>query len=416
MHEFQDLTFYVKQPELFKGWKWLIIWEELIPGTTTKIRIRKTFDLNRAYYVARPELREQRAQEILRTVTERLAQKYKEQGPVKPELSKTKIVDAMAFALKVKCKTDREHTRITYTSFTNIFIDWLRDTDNLHLLVSDFSRVLAVKFLDWVMLERTTRKGRALSNRTYNNYILNMRSLFYELVKRGYMAENPFSNHKKRKEEQKLRHPFNQEDADKVARYVYRENKMVYLAILLISHCGLRISELRRLRARDFQLDRGLIVMGGDQTKNKDAAFITIPQVIMPTLLSYEIEKIPHSWLVFGEKIQPHPSKGLGRNTISNHFREMLRSMQKQKMLRSIEGYSAYSWKDTGAIAMVKSGMDILAIQKHLRHRSLETTQRYLQSLGIINRDVRDFKGIIFRLPTEFEAEDQQLNNIHEAA
>lgn len=401
MHEHQDQTIYLKPPWLFKGWKWLIIWEEFVPGTTDKIRIRKTFDLNRAYYITRPDIRAQRAEEILKNVTERMAKRAKESAKPQSSQGAISIAEAMALALKVKCKTDREHTRITYTSFTNIFNEWLTSQHLETLPVSEFSRVLAVKFLDWVMMERTTRKGGALSNRTYNNYILNMRSLFYELVKREYITENPFSNQAKRKEEQKLRHPFTQEDADKVARYVYEHNKMVYLAILLISHCGLRISELRRLRARDFKLDRGLILMGGNQTKNKDAAFITIPEVIIPTLLSFKIEEIPHSYLVFGEKIKPHPTKGLGRNTISNHFREMLRTMKKEKMLRSIEGYSAYSWKDTGAIAMVKSGMDILAIQKHLRHRSLETTQRYLQSLGIINRDIRDFKGVIFRLPGE---------------
>ena len=145
-----------------------------------------------------------------------------------------------------------------------------------------------------------------------------------------------------------------------------------------------------------------MIVLGGDQTKNRERAFITIPSVALDTLRSFEIDKVRPGYLLFGRDLQPHPKEAVGRNTISDRFREMLREMVKKGLLGSMEGYTAYSWKDTGALAMVRSGMDILAIQKHLRHKSLDTTQRYLQSLGIINQEVRDFRGIIFRLPHEF--------------
>lgn len=77
--------------------------------------------------------------------------------------------------------------------------------------------------------------------------------------------------------------------------------------------------------------------------------------------------------------------------------------MVKKGLIKSRQGYTAYSWKDTGAIAMVRAGLDIVAIQKHLRHKSLATTQVYLQSLGVINREIRDFKGVIFLLPEEIQ-------------
>jgi len=318
-------------------------------------------------------------------------------------LGNANILDAMQVALKFKCQSDREHTRITYTSFVGIFGQWLRERKWDLLPISAFDRPKSKAFLDYVLVDRKDRYGKSVSNRTYNNYIINMRSLFYELVERHYLKDNPFANHKPRKEEQKLRHPFEQEDSTIIARYVYHQNKPVYLAILLISHCGLRLSELRRLRARDVDLERGLIVLGGDQTKNKERAFITIPTSALPTLRSFQIDKIPASYLIFGLAMKPHPKECCGRNTISDRFREMLKAMLKAKMLRSIQGYTAYSWKDTGAIAMVKSGLDILAIQKHLRHKSLSTTQRYLQSLGVVNKDVRDFSGVIFQLPEELK-------------
>ncbi|HRI58347.1 MAG TPA: tyrosine-type recombinase/integrase [Saprospiraceae bacterium] len=395
---------YLKPPKLVRGsWKWMIEWEEFVPGTTTKVRVRKTYDLNRAYFISNPALRESRAQEILAEKQNEYSAPAQKQHVI-ALLGSTQIYEAVHVALRVKCATDREHTRITYTSFTNIFCEWLKEMGWLEMPVTAFDRSKAKAFLDWVLLERKTRKGAAVGGRTYNNYIINLRSLFYELVNREYIAVNPFANHPKRKEEQKLRHAFTQEDSDIIADYVYRHNRPVYLAILLISHCGMRLSELRRLRARDIDLERGLIVMGGDQTKNRERAFITIPTVALDTLRAFDLHKIPGQHLIFGIEFRPHPRKAVGRNTISDRFREMLRAMVDKGILSSAEGYTAYSWKDTGAMAMVRSGMDILAIQKHLRHKSLDTTQRYLQSLGIINRDVRDFKGLIFRLPHEIPA------------
>ncbi len=394
---------YLRPPKLVKGWKWLIEWEAFIPGTTTKVRIRKTFDLNRAHFITSPELREARAKEILLEKTKEWSDLSIRKEQIVAALSSTNIIEALDVALKFKCKTDREHTRITYTSFTNIFSEWLR-TRNWQLLpIGAFDRIKAKLFLDWVLLERKDRYGKAVGNRTYNNYIINMRSLFYELVERNYISENPFAKHKPRKEEQKLRHPFEQEDSNKIAQYVYQHNRKVYLAILLISHCGIRLSELRRLRVRDLDLERGMIILGGDQTKNKERAFITIPSAALNTLRSFKLQELPASYLVFGLGLHPHPKQPCGRNTISDRFREMLHVMLKQGQLKSIEGYSAYSWKDTGAISMVKAGLDIIAIQRHLRHKSLATTQRYLQSLGVINREIRDFSGVIFRLPDEFK-------------
>lgn len=400
MHSSQP---YLKPPKLVKGWKWLIEWEEFVPGTTDKIRVRKTFDLNRARFVAEPQLREERAQQILEEKRREYMDAGRQKAVLQASLGTTNVVDALDVALRIKCATDREHTRITYNSFRNIFVEWLEGQGWQHLPVSAMDRAKANIFMDHVLLERRTRDGAAISSRTYNNYIINMRALFYELVKREYLPENPFANMKPRKEEQKLRQPFEQEDSDKIAAYVYQHNRPVYLAILLISHCGMRISELRRLRARDIDLQRGLIVLGGDQTKNKERAFITIPTVALDSLKAFGLGKIPGNHLVFGIGLKPHPKMPVGRNTISDRFREMLRAMVKIGLLASADGYTAYSWKDTGALAMVRAGLDIVAIQRHLRHKSLATTQRYLQSLGVVNREVRDFKGVIFKLPGEIQ-------------
>lgn len=44
--------------------------------------------------------------------------------------------------------------------------------------------------------------------------------------------------------------------------------------------------------------------------------------------------------------------------------------------------YQLYSWKHTGAIRAVKSGISVRELQIQLRHHSLDQVQEYLRQMG----------------------------------
>lgn len=364
-------------PRLVKGSStWYIEYYVLKSGKEPR-RVRKSFNLNRIHNL--PE-RERKAQEILGTLTNRTVMT---------------LAHGMEYALSLKLQSDREYTRITYRSVCGIFMEWAREHHYADERIEDFGRVQAQRFLDYVLIKRK------VGNRTHNNYILNLRSLFYELVKRGSVKENPFAKMAKRKEVRKMRVPFNEKDRETVAMAVYDRHPQLYLAIMLICYCGIRVAELRRLRIRDIDLKRGLVTMGGDQTKNKELAFITIPKRVIPVIESYALHKYPEHYFIFGEgkKLQPHPDKACGRNTINARHREILQDLEKSGAIPSRKGLSAYSWKDTGGIALVRAGVDILTLRAHFRHKELRTTQVYLEQLGIVNKDIRNLDVDLMALP-----------------
>lgn len=54
-----------------------------------------------------------------------------------------------------------------------------------------------------------------------------------------------------------------------------------------------------------------------------------------------------------------------------------------------------YSWKDTGATALIQAGIPIDEVMKQLRHTDLATTQVYIQNLHRVNEKIRDLDSLL---------------------
>ena len=63
--------------------------------------------------------------------------------------------------------------------------------------------------------------------------------------------------------------------------------------------------------------------------------------------------------------------------------------------LKIIGRYAFYSWKHTGVVKAVKSGLNIKDLQLQLRHHSLDMVNEYLKNLGVL-----DSEDLINRYPT----------------
>jgi integrase len=356
-------------------------------------RRRVTFDLNRAKYRKDPAAREAYALQKLAEIQKQIVPEAKNPKPVT-------VLEAIDMALVVKLKSDREYTHSTYRSQHGIFCTYLREKGLGDLPATAFSKQMAMKYLDWVLLEKPTKEGKGVSNRTYNNYITNHRALWTEVVEREIVPRNPFSKITERKPEQKKRIVIDADERDVIIADVYQAHKPLFLSIILLTYCMIRIAEMRRLRFCDIDLETGVISMSGSQTKNREIGVVTIPADIIQVIAPY-VEAQPPRWLIFGEYCKPHPTKPCGRNTLTWQFREHLIRLEKAGKIRSRVGYSLYSWKDTGGMAMVKAGLDIITIQSHFRHKDLGTTQVYLQSLGVVKKDIRALPSTVFKLPLE---------------
>lgn len=390
-----------------------VVWQ-IIHYTLTddgrKVRERSTFDLNRiSDYAKRYDRAEKILAEVFGIFDDPSIKKYKDSmailaakalksakgpGAIKPTL--ISIEDALSVALKIKMQSDRRLTRNTYSSMHNIFMDWVRSQGWEKWLVSDFTKTHAIQYMDYIWMARKNRKGQRISAVTYNNVITNTRAVWTEAVKRYNLPVNPFSNIEGKKATEKLRTSISKSDSDIIIKHIYTHKKKLFLAILLLAHGGVRIEEMLRMRYRNFDLRRGLIVLSGDQTKNHENAFITLPKDVITMLFELGVDREPVNALVFPSIKEPGCDKPVGRNTLTNQFRSVLGKLIKKALINSADGYTLYSWKDTGAKLLLESGVDIITLQHHLRHKDLSTTQRYLVKRGVVNRDIRSFNDLIF--------------------
>lgn len=312
-------------------------------------------------------------------------------GDAKNLLYDTKILDALAIAQKIKNTSDRRRTRDMVDSMVNIFTDFIEKKQWKMLPIGEFDKKKAMAFLDYGLLDR------GIGPRTYNNYIERMRSMFTELVNRDYIDTNPFSGLKKRKEKGKIRRAFNEMERDLVAATVEEKDKWLMLGILLQYYCFIRPIELRRLRFNMFDFREGVIRLNGQITKNGDNEIVTIPDVLRPWLLEFDFSQWNQTWLIFGEKVQPHPWKCCGHNTLNYRHKQILKKLQKKGLLADIKGLSFYSWKDTGAMDLFKAKVNILEIMRQLRHKDLSVTQEYCQSLYMVNREIKHQKNSLLK-------------------
>jgi len=180
-----------------------------------------------------------------------------------------------------------------------------------------------------------------------------------------------------------------------VSSFLKEHDKGLFLAVSLCYYCALRRSELRQLKIRDIDLNKGVITLDGVDTKNKDVARVTMPQHLVNYLTKIRIKKHPSDYYVFGSDLQPDEVQ-CGVNAFTRKHRHVMHSLQEYKILQDIDGKTFYSWKDTAAADMIAAGFNIITIMKHFRHSDVGTTQRYLESFTDYINDVRNFDVNLF--------------------
>lgn len=371
---------------LVKGRRWYVEFYQTNPVTMSKERIREYCQMNRIKDLS------ERQNFAIRYINQ-LNSKLLPYGYPFVELAQLpaniSVLDAVSLALKIKSRSDRVKTSRTYATVVKYFLSYVRNIGREHTHIKEFSFRDAMMFMDYIITDKK------IGARTYNNYRMFLCALWSELIERGYITDNPWLRVKKQKATEKNRLMLSSRDAQIILDEAYSNHKMLFLSILLLYYCFVRPEEMRRMRVHMIDLANGSIYLAGDITKNKKSEMITIPKAIIPYLYDIGLDKWHRNDYIFGSNLQPHPSKQCGANALNLHHKKILDRLYQQKKLHSISGISIYSWKDTGAMALIKAGIDAYEVMRQMRHSDLSTTQKYLKSLSNINKNIRDLSEIL---------------------
>lgn len=372
--------------------KWYILYFQTDPLTGKKKRFRPTFDLNR---IKNLNQREIEARNKIIEINRMLPHGY----PFVHEASEKRahiiyLIDAIEKAWVIKSASiGGENSFNSYNLIVNRFKEYIKEVNIDMIDVRDFHRPDAYKFFDHLF------RTRNIAAVTYNNYLSYLSGVFNILVDINIVIKNPFKGIENKRVTEKARRALSDYEKEILHAAIYKHNKILFLAVILIQFCFIRPTELRKLRFSDFKLKNNLIRISGSQSKNKRSSIVTIPDIILPILLKYKFYKENPTDLIFGKNFKPHPTIAIGKNELNRQHRVVLDRLKSEKKLSNTNGISIYSWKDTGAMDLIEAGIDIIGIKDQMRHTSIETTHKYLKKLGQVNSDI---KGLNYNFKMKF--------------
>lgn len=166
-----------------------------------------------------------------------------------------------------------------------------------HLLV--FDRYLWETEADWKVIQPSffleMRANLTMDSGSVNKILSAARFFFQFLIRQGYLEENPLNNIPPLKEKIVVPFIFSPEQTDQlldaVCKSVRRSGSFflsdlaIYIAILLLARCGMRISEPLRLRLHHYRKDDVTLYI--EKTKFRKDRLIPVPKAVMTEIENY---------------------------------------------------------------------------------------------------------------------------------
>jgi integrase/recombinase XerD len=179
-----------------------------------------------------------------------------------------------------------------------------------------------------------------------NKILTAVRVFFQFLIRRGYVEENPLQDIPPVKENTTIPFIFSPDQTQQLLAAVCKRIRTthqsaflidlaIYLVILLLARCGLRISEPLRLLKHQYRTDDGTLYI--EKTKFKKQRLVPVPKTVMTEIENYlSVRKAlkprePNPYLLMG--INQGPLKD---QQLRNVFRQALKEIDLDQRRRVI--------------------------------------------------------------------------------
>jgi integrase len=268
-------------------------------------------------------------------------------------------------------------TLSTYTSRCRIFRMWIESKNYSHLDITAIDNPKIIEFFTYL------RNERHIAKRTYNSYIEILIVFFEYIKKQSGLNDNPVHS----LPENKLIKDMGAErirrgDLEKIISEMDKHDKQLALACRFEFYCGLRPGyETRLLRVDDIDLRSGYskVRVMATNAKKKRRREVVVPDDFLDYLISeWKLNEYDKELFVFGKNGVPG-AQHLGKNNMRFRFNKI-----RKKLNMPLE-YKFYSFKHTGATMLAEQGEPIINIRDHLGHKSIATTEHYLNRHGANN-------------------------------
>ena len=360
-----------KPAELRVGTDWLIVYYAKDPQSDKLVRFR-----NRVPKMSNKKERLRFAQKMIDTLNEQL---YSGWSPYMGNLTEVKTIDyCFDYYLKTLSKelsdgVKRKSTYNNYKYFITAFTEYLSIYQKNVKFISDISTLICDHFLDRIYIEKEK------SARTYNFYLMCMRTFFNFCLSKGFIKESPVKNTKTKSIKEKTRVVLNEKEKAKLA-LLKEENFHFYVFCMTTYYCFIRPNELKKLKVENVNIEKNYITIPSSISKNRKTENVTIPNIFIEELKEH-IGIASKDLFLFGKKFVP------GKQAVTNLFYHWENVRKKYGFRKEVQFYSL---KDTGITDMLNAGVPAIKVRDQARHSDLKITEIYTARNNSVDETVKN--------------------------
>lgn len=157
----------------------------------------------------------------------------------------------------------------------------------------------------------------------------------------------------------------------KLQRKIEIADPQLWLGCSIMYYTAIRPgTEMRLIQLKNINLESKTITIRNFLAKNARTETVDIPGQLYKLLLEWNLHNYDQDLYLFGKDGLPG-NKPIGKNSLRMRFNKFRDELGLSKEIKF------YSWKHSGAAELKDAGANMYDIQRHFRHQSVSTTEKY---------------------------------------
>jgi integrase len=253
----------------------------------------------------------------------------------------------------------------SFQSHIKGFQAWLVTENISYFKCGDIGKKHVVEFL------YTIQAKNKLTNRTINNYLIDISSGYTMMKELEYISINPCEDIAYKPAKSEKHRLYNDILLAQISEYMQETNPYLQLFCKFI-WMGFRPIEIVRLKVSDICLFTNIISLAASNEKTGDTKYRNVLELFRPHILEMNLDQYPGSYYLFSAKKQPDII-----GTTRDYFTDKFKDVKDHFELPSY--FTMYGLRHTMAVALVRAKVPFPIIMKITGHTTLQAFQNYIQ-------------------------------------
>lgn len=256
---------------------------------------------------------------------------------------------------------------------------YLLETNLATVMPNAITRVDVINYRNWLLL-------KGLSNRTVNNYMDELKTLFNYIIEKreNLLDRNPMRNIDSLPYQSEVHVAYSDQEMKLIFNYLQENDPYLLFFIKFVAYTFLRPNEVRMLQIKHFDLPLKKITLTAGNAKVNRRTTKLIPDIFIGDILGAELHKFPKEYYLFGLQQKPQ-----AQPVNEKYFTKRYSHIKKVFSLSPL--HTIYGFRHTTVSQLLRAGKSWDDVMKLTGHTSMASFQKYARSImGAAPKDLSD--------------------------